>query len=64
MPDYGRACSYSLGYEVGQEADDLCRHDLTETTRTLAKTGSDDLKKLASLQAQLVCTSLSLLVMP
>jgi hypothetical protein len=30
------------------------RHDLTETTRTLAKTGSDDLKTLASLQAQLV----------
>ncbi|KAJ7052252.1 t-SNARE [Mycena amicta] len=28
-------------------------HDLTETTRTMAKRGSDDLKKLAALQADL-----------
>jgi t-SNARE complex subunit (syntaxin) len=35
------------------------RHDLTETTRQLAKTGSEDLKKLAGLQAQLVRLSSS-----
>jgi hypothetical protein len=31
-------------------------HDLTETTRAMAKRGSDDLKKLAALQATLVST--------
>ena len=30
-------------------------HDLTETTRAMAKRGSDDLKKLAVMQATLVC---------
>lgn len=30
------------------------RHDLTETTRAMAKRGSEDLKKLAALQATLV----------
>jgi hypothetical protein len=30
------------------------RHDLTETTRAMTKRGSDDLKKLAALQATLV----------
>ena len=30
------------------------RHDLTETTRAMAKRGSDDLKKLAAMQATLV----------
>jgi len=34
-------------------------HDLTETTRTLAKTGSDDLKKLATLQSQIVRRNLA-----
>ena len=29
-------------------------HDLTETTRAMTKHGSDDLKKLAALQATLV----------
>jgi hypothetical protein len=29
-------------------------HDLTETTRAMTKRGSDDLKKLAALQATLV----------
>lgn len=29
-------------------------HDLTESTRAMAKRGSDDLKKLAALQASLV----------
>ncbi len=29
-------------------------HDLTETTRAMTKRGSDDLKKLAALQAMLV----------
>jgi hypothetical protein len=33
----------------------LTRHDLTETTRAMVKRGSDDLKKLATLQATLVC---------
>ena len=33
------------------------RHDLTETTRAMTKRGSDDLKKLAALQATLVCYS-------
>ena len=32
----------------------LGRHDLTETTRAMVKRGSDDLKKLASLQVTLV----------
>lgn len=32
----------------------MTRHDLTETTRAMVKRGSDDLKKLASLQATLV----------
>lgn len=32
----------------------VCRHDLTETTRAMAKRGSDDLKKLAALQSTLV----------
>jgi hypothetical protein len=30
------------------------RHDLTETTRAMAKRGSDDLKKLAGIQATVV----------
>lgn len=30
------------------------RHDLTETTRAMAKRGSEDLKKLTGLQATLV----------
>lgn len=30
------------------------RHDLTETTRAMAKRGSEDLKKLAAQQATLV----------
>jgi len=30
------------------------RHDLTETTRAMTKRGSEDLKKLAALQATLV----------
>lgn len=30
------------------------RHNLTETTRDMAKRGSEDLKKLAALQATLV----------
>ena len=30
------------------------RHDLTESTRAMAKRGSDDLKKLAAMQATLV----------
>ena len=29
-------------------------HDLTESTRAMAKRGSDDLKKLAAMQAMLV----------
>jgi hypothetical protein len=33
---------------------DLHRHDLTETTRAMAKRGGEDLKKLAALQASLV----------
>lgn len=32
-------------------------HDLTEATRAMAKRGSDDLKKLAALQAPLVRAS-------
>jgi hypothetical protein len=32
----------------------LASHDLTETTRAMTKHGSDDLKKLAALQATLV----------
>ena len=35
-------------------AECCCRHDLTETTRAMAKRGTDDLKKLAALQATLV----------
>lgn len=34
-------------------------HDLTETTRAMTKRGSDDLKKLAALQAALVRCSLN-----
>ncbi len=30
------------------------RHDITETTRAMTKRGSDDIKKLAALQATLV----------
>src|SRR5437879_2675527 len=37
--------------------DPHARHDLTETTRAMTKRGSDDLKKLAALQATLVCYS-------
>jgi len=33
---------------------DCTRHDLTETTRAMAKRGSEDLKKLSELQAALV----------
>ena len=33
------------------------RHDLTETTRAMAKRGSEDLKKLSELQAALVSPS-------
>ena len=33
------------------------RHDLTDTTRAMAKRGSEDLKKLSSLQTSLVSLS-------
>ena len=33
----------------------VIRHDLTESTRAMAKRGSDDLKRLAAMQAVLVC---------
>lgn len=33
------------------------RHDLTDTTRAMAKRGSEDLKKLSALQASLVSLS-------
>lgn len=35
------------------------RHDLTETTRAMAKRGSEDLKKLFGLQSTLVCYTIS-----
>lgn len=31
-----------------------CRHDLTESTREMAKRGTDDLKRLATMQSTLV----------
>ena len=37
-----------------------CSHDLTETTRAMVKRGSEDLKKLATLQAPLVSTPFAL----
>ena len=39
---------------VLSEVHSALSHDLTESTRAMAKRGSDDLKKLAALQATLV----------
>ena len=36
-------------------AEDCSRHDLTESTRVMAKRGSEDLKQLSNLQSKLVC---------
>ncbi len=37
-------------------------HDLTESTRAMAKRGSDDLKKLAAMQTTLVRVNFGVLV--
>ena len=47
-------CVPKLNYQLLTTNNGLCRHDLTETTRAMAKRGSGDLKNLSALQASLV----------
>lgn len=57
--EFNVTCTVRVDQDVGRGCNDvayicIARHDLTETTRAMVKRGSDDLKKLASLQATLV----------